>query len=359
VSPAGLVTAKALGSVTITAAAEGKTGTAVVNVNPVTVARVVVSPGTATMPVGKTVQLTAALFDANGQPITGRTVSWTSNSSKAAVDANGLVTGVAVGTAVITATADGKSASATIDVGAAGAPTLTALTVAPSSVDARSTAQKVTVSGRAADGSGTGIRSVAVSATGHTISTTHGDPVVSCTASGAAVAGGAWSCDLTIPAGAAAGQWLLSSVVIVDNASNSTSYGTDQLSAAFNAKFTVTSDEDRAEPSGPANITVAPVNVDVTNSDQRVDVSADYADDLSGVASFTYRATAPGTSGKFVECTGTLLSGTPRNGRWGCSVTIPKGADAGLWSQTFTAIDAAGNVSRHTIGAYLIVTRSP
>lgn len=358
VSTTGLVTAKALGSANITASVEGKTGTAVVNVNPVSVARVAITPASGTVSVGKTLQLTATLSDANGQPITGKTVSWSSNGANATVDANGLVTGVSVGSVVITATADGKFANATIDVAVAGAPTLTGLTIAPVSVDVRTTAQTVTVSGRVADGSGKGIKSVVVSATGHTISTTHGDPVVRCTASGTAIANGAWSCDLTIPAGAAAGQWVLSSVVITDNASQTTSYGADQLSASYGAKFTVTSDEDRVEPSGPANITVSPTTVDVTTADQRIDAAADYSDDLSGVASFTYRLTAPGNPSKFVECSGTLLSGTPKNGRWGCSVTIPKGSDPGLWTQTFTAVDAAGNVSAHTIGAFIVVTRS-
>jgi uncharacterized protein YjdB len=361
VSTTGLVTAKALGSATITAAVEGKTGTALVDVKPVTVNRVVVSPATATVTVGKTTQLTAALTDANGQPITSRPVTWTtSNASRATVDGTGLVTGVAVGSVTITATSEeGKFGTAAIDVGSAGAPTLTALTVTPPSVDVRTGAQKVTISGRATDGSGTGIGRVNVSAKGHTNSTAHGDPAISCSASGAAIVGGAWSCDLTIPAGAAGGQWVLTSVVVTDNASNATSYGEAQLSANFNAKFTVTSDEDMIEPSGPSNITVSPVNVNVTNAAADIVVAADYADNLSGVASFTYRVTSPSNPNTFVECSGALKSGVPTNGRWGCTATIPKGADPGLWSQTFTAVDTAGNVSQHTIAAYIVVTRNP
>jgi trimeric autotransporter adhesin len=59
-----------------------------------------------------------ALKDAQGNTLTGRTVSWTSSfPAIATVDAtSGLVTAVASGTTVITASANGKTASSTIKV---------------------------------------------------------------------------------------------------------------------------------------------------------------------------------------------------------------------------------------------------
>src|SRR5438034_661531 len=69
------------------------------------VASVVVSPASATVPVGQTLQLTGTPEDANGNPLSGRTISWSSASSAvAAVNGNGLVTGVAAGAAAITVT---------------------------------------------------------------------------------------------------------------------------------------------------------------------------------------------------------------------------------------------------------------
>jgi hypothetical protein len=83
-----------------------------------TVASVIVSPETATLPaLGATVQLSAQVTDAAGAVVTGRPVGWASaDAGVASVDASGLVTGVTVGSTVITASVDGVSGSATVDV---------------------------------------------------------------------------------------------------------------------------------------------------------------------------------------------------------------------------------------------------
>ena len=81
------------------------------------VAAVAITPGGGTLFVGRTLQLSAATTDAGGAALSGRAVAWTSSAdSIARVDPNGVVTGVAAGTASITATSEGKSASATVAV---------------------------------------------------------------------------------------------------------------------------------------------------------------------------------------------------------------------------------------------------
>jgi len=76
-----------------------------------------VSPATASVVVGGTVQLVATLKDSAGNVLTGRTINWTSSASGiATVSATGLVTGVAAGNATITATSEGKSGTATVSV---------------------------------------------------------------------------------------------------------------------------------------------------------------------------------------------------------------------------------------------------
>src|SRR5882762_5283844 len=83
---------------------------------PAPVASVTVSPAAASMSVGTTVQLTATLKDANGLPTSG-SVTWaTSNGTVATVSASGLVTGLGVGTATITATSGGQSGTAAVSV---------------------------------------------------------------------------------------------------------------------------------------------------------------------------------------------------------------------------------------------------
>ena len=118
VSGTGLARGATAGSATITATSEGQSGTSAVTVTVAPVATVTVSPAAAAIQPGQTVQLTATTKDANGNILTGRTVTWVSNSNAAAtVSSSGLVTGVATGTALITATSEGKSGGAAIAVG--------------------------------------------------------------------------------------------------------------------------------------------------------------------------------------------------------------------------------------------------
>src|SRR5205809_352973 len=117
VAASGLVTGVGAGAATITAASEGQSGTAAITVTSVPVASVAVSPAAASVPVGQTVQLTATPKDANGNTLSGRTIAWaSSNPAAATVNTSGRVTGVAAGTATITATSEGKSGTAAITV---------------------------------------------------------------------------------------------------------------------------------------------------------------------------------------------------------------------------------------------------
>src|SRR5207248_7504681 len=118
VNGSGLVSGVAAGGpVTITATSEGQSGTASITVSGVPVASVTVSPASASVPAGQTVQLSATLRDANGNILTGRSVTWASNNtSVATVTGTGLVTGKVAGSATITATSEGQSGTAAITV---------------------------------------------------------------------------------------------------------------------------------------------------------------------------------------------------------------------------------------------------
>ncbi|MFL5609060.1 MAG: Ig-like domain-containing protein, partial [Gemmatimonadaceae bacterium] len=118
VSPNGIVTAHALGSATITATSEGKSGSAQVTVTGAAVGSVTVEPASPSVTVGQTTTLTATVTDANGTVVTDRVVTWSSsNNTVATVSATGIVSAIAAGTAVITATtSDGKSGSASVTV---------------------------------------------------------------------------------------------------------------------------------------------------------------------------------------------------------------------------------------------------
>ncbi|MGH7474840.1 MAG: SBBP repeat-containing protein [Longimicrobiales bacterium] len=76
-----------------------------------------VLPAQASISVGGTVRLTARVLDTAGNALGGYPIRWSSSdSSRAAVSSAGLVTGVAVGNATITASSDGRSGSAQIQV---------------------------------------------------------------------------------------------------------------------------------------------------------------------------------------------------------------------------------------------------
>ena len=114
VSSTGLVTAVSGGTATITATSETKTGTVSITVTPPI--PVVVTPATSTVGSGGTQQLTVVLRDpVTGAILTGQTITYSSSDTTVAkVSATGLVSVVGGGTATVTATANGRSASATV-----------------------------------------------------------------------------------------------------------------------------------------------------------------------------------------------------------------------------------------------------
>jgi uncharacterized protein YjdB len=81
------------------------------------IATIEISPPAARILPGGTVQLEAVLKDAAGNNVADRSASWSSgNPAVAAVSEAGLVTGMAEGEAVVTATSEGKRAAAAITV---------------------------------------------------------------------------------------------------------------------------------------------------------------------------------------------------------------------------------------------------
>lgn len=118
VDASGLVTAVAAGSATITAESEGRSAQATLTVTVPGVASVAIAPDTATLALGETRTLVATVRDDDGAVMTGRTVRWTSSApAVAAVDSvTGVVRALTGGSAVVTATADGRSGSARLAV---------------------------------------------------------------------------------------------------------------------------------------------------------------------------------------------------------------------------------------------------
>ena len=122
VSPAGLLTAHAAGAAVIRAASEQRTGEVAITVRPtvVPVAAVEITPpGPLTLQVGASQPVSAVARAANGAVLAGRAVTWTSSSEAVAgVTAAGVLEARAAGSAIVTATVEGKAAQLAVTVSA-------------------------------------------------------------------------------------------------------------------------------------------------------------------------------------------------------------------------------------------------
>jgi len=177
VSTTGVVSGIALGSATITATSEAKSGTATVTIAPIPVGSVTVSPATASVVAGLTKQLSATVKDVNGTVVTDRPITWSSsNAAAATVSQSGLVTAVATGSATITASAGGQSGSAAITVTPA---PVASVTVSPSTSTV-STGQTTTLTATVKDVNGTVVtdRTVTWSSNNSAIATVSSSGVV-------------------------------------------------------------------------------------------------------------------------------------------------------------------------------------
>ena len=151
VSPTGVVTAVRDGAATISATSEGVTGTTNVTVAR-TAASVAVAPAMATLnAIGATQAFSATARDANNNPLAAPAFTWASSDTKVAtVDAAGVVTAVANGTARITATTGGKSGSVNVTV----AQTTASVVVTPATSQISAAGATAQLSAQALDGNG-------------------------------------------------------------------------------------------------------------------------------------------------------------------------------------------------------------
>jgi O-glycosyl hydrolase len=122
VTAGGLATGVSVGTTTISAALAGVTNSTVLTVKtPPTLTSIAVTPTNPTILVGATQQFTAigTYSDGSTQNLSSR-VTWTSSkTAAAAINTNGLVTGVSAGATVISAALSGVTATNTLTVQAA------------------------------------------------------------------------------------------------------------------------------------------------------------------------------------------------------------------------------------------------
>ena len=117
VSSAGVVTALSAGDARIAASVDGQSALATITVTDREVASVQVTPVALSVRVNRTASLQARALDADGDPLSGRSIVWSSsNPGVATISAQGVISAVAPGAATITATSEGRSGQAAVTV---------------------------------------------------------------------------------------------------------------------------------------------------------------------------------------------------------------------------------------------------
>jgi len=174
VTGAGVVTAVSAGTATITANISGVAGTATVTVTPIPVATVTLDPGTLSVEAGSSASLAATARDAAGNTLSDRPVVWSSSAPTVATisgtGASVTVTGVAAGSATISAVVGGVTGTLAVTV------TATALAIEISTGSAqqgllgRPLADSLAVRVRTATGVAVPNATVTWNATGGTVS---------------------------------------------------------------------------------------------------------------------------------------------------------------------------------------------
>ena len=118
VDAVGRMAALQAGDVELVAQYGRRSARAAVRVFRAAVASIIISPSASTIQPGGSVTLSARLRDVMGHTLGGRDVEWTSSSTDVAtVSQSGVVTGVAKGFTLITATSEGRRATASVTVG--------------------------------------------------------------------------------------------------------------------------------------------------------------------------------------------------------------------------------------------------
>jgi uncharacterized protein YjdB len=124
VTPSGRVAGVAGGFATIIASLDTVSRGVGVRVTPIPVASVAVTPAPVTVVENAFASLTATLRDQAGNELTNRWVVWTvNNPAIAEATSSGRVVGIAPGTAMVTATSEGRSGTAAVTVTATPAST--------------------------------------------------------------------------------------------------------------------------------------------------------------------------------------------------------------------------------------------
>jgi hypothetical protein len=156
----------------------------VITVTPVPVASLSIEPSAPSIFVGGTVTLAVVARDAAGNVLTGRAVTFTTSDAAVAAVTGNVVTGVAPGTATLTAASEGKTATTVVTVALVPVATV-AVTPATTSLPVGD-ARQFSVTARDAGGNVLGGRAIAWSSSNPAVAWVSASGMVTAVAAGSA-----------------------------------------------------------------------------------------------------------------------------------------------------------------------------
>jgi hypothetical protein len=177
---------------------------------------------------------------------------------------------------------------------------------------------------------------------------------------------GNYGYEMTIPRYAETGVWMVEYALLVDQVGNMKNEGAaDLVTRSMPVSFVVTGTSDTAPPQ-LVSLGISPAQVDVTNADVVVSITAQITDNLAGNAGEGYfsspsqiRFRSP-SGNQFVDAIlsgSQRMSGTALDGNYGYEMTIPRYAETGMWIVEYALlVDQVGNIKSE--GVAELVARS-
>jgi len=229
-----------------------------------------------------------------------------------------------------------ESALCQTGVGDTTPPTLTGLTVTPTSVNTSAGAQSITVSAEATDDL-SGVAAVEVELHGER--RTFSAPAT--LKAGETRLDGVWTASVTLPKGSPEGSYEMS-VGVIDEVGNSDIYSASQLfSLGFPSTVTQTGAGESQPPPQVSAVSVMPSTVSTCSSAQSVTVTVAAGDAPAGISRL--QVSLAGPHSQQATAFATLVSGSAQNGEWSAELTLPEHAAQGEWGLAIGERDQAGN----------------
>ena len=173
---------------------------------------------------------------------------------------------------------------------------------------------------------------------------------------------GTFTRSIAIPRYSEAGTWTIEYINIVDSVNNRRNYSAGQL-AVLGLDHTFEVSTSQEDVTGPelVEVTLTPMEVDVSDGPGLITLSVKGIDDSSGIDWISATLTSPSGEQTHCFCNGLpLSSGTYTDGVFTRSITIPQYSEAGTWTiEYINVVDSVNNSRNYGVGELVNLGLSP